>query len=176
VCRDFATEESKQANQLAELSKLRAPAGASNILSITLSVQGADVKSSEINQVSAVLSILKEKDIVEDGVMGVERGSANDHLHMQMMLHGRFLRNSRKRKQDGDSTHQTVLRTFFNDQNCFNQSWYCSVRVHETSAEVSWESMAGCARSCMHAYHHVCIRCRFRPMVYVTLYCSRNAW
>jgi hypothetical protein len=156
VCRDFATEECKQANQLAELNKLKAPAGANNILSITLSVQGADVETDEIKQVAAALSILKDKGIVEDGVMGVERGTANDHLHMQIMLHGRFLRSSRKRKQDGDSTHQSVLKTFFNEQNSFKRSWYCFVRVHETSAEVSWESMAGCdvlsgcLRACMH--------------------------
>jgi hypothetical protein len=144
MCRDFETKECKQANQLAELNRLKAPSGANNILSITLSIQGADVESEEINQVSAALSILKETGIVEDGVMGVERGSANDHLHIQVMLHGRFLRSTRKRKQDGDSTHQSVLKAFFNEQNCFNRSLYCFVRVHETSAEVSWESMAGC--------------------------------
>jgi hypothetical protein len=144
VCRDFATEECTQANQLAELNKLKAPAGADNILSITLSVQDADVETDEIKQVAAALSILKDKGIVEDGVMGVERGSANDHLHMQIMSHGRFLRSSPKRKQDGHSTQQSVLKTFFNEQNCFNRSCYCFVRMHEISAEVSWESMAGC--------------------------------
>jgi hypothetical protein len=169
VCRDFATEECKQANQLSELKKLKAPAGADNILSLTLSVQGADVESDEIKhaQVSAALSVLKAQGIVEDGVMGVERGSANDHLHMQIMLHGRFLRSSRKRKHDGDTTHQSVLKTFFNDQNCFNRSWYCFVRVHETSAEVSWESMAGCGSgyaSLMPTYAFlVCIQFILQP-------------
>jgi hypothetical protein len=71
MCRDLETEECKQANQLAERSKLKAPAGANNILSVTLYVPGADVGTNVIKQFAAALSILKDKGIVEDGVMGV---------------------------------------------------------------------------------------------------------
>jgi hypothetical protein len=126
------------------VNSIKAASGELNVLSLTISVQGEDVETSEIEKVSQSLDILKESGLFEDGIMGIERGSAADNLHMQIMLQGRFLRSTRKRKSDSDSTHQEVLKAFFNRQQCFARSWYCFVRVHELSSDITWESMAGC--------------------------------
>jgi hypothetical protein len=135
-CRTVETEDQLHAGIIEQLKNL-ADIGSDvrRILSLTISVREADVSDTEIELCKQVLTLMSQLGVAEDVIMTTERGDAEDHLHMQAMLHGPF----KMRKGQSAAMKDILVKS-----KCFDRSFAVMVKIHKLTADVTWKSMAGC--------------------------------
>ena len=121
------------------------------IMSLTLSVREGDVSDAEVEACKDVLILMHQLGVAEDIIMTLERGDAEDHVHMQGMLHGPF------KARKGQSN---LMKEIFEKRKCFERGVHCCVKVHKPRESMQWKSMAGYVAGPLTPFEtDICVMC-----------------
>jgi hypothetical protein len=124
-----------------------------SVWSWTVAVRGDDISMAEVEGVESLLKEMKSAGIIQDGIMVLERGEVEKHLHCQIMLQSNF--------KDSNAFNATnVMREMLDKKRVFARSFCNQVVKHKLDENRDWLSLAGCASfTRVHLQYNIAPQC-----------------
>jgi hypothetical protein len=108
-----------------------------SVWSWTVPVRGVDISIAEAEGVESLIKDMKSTGIIQDGIVVLERGEVENHLHFQIMMQSNF-------EENNAFNATNAMREISDKRRMFGSSFYNQEVKHMSDENRDWLSLAGC--------------------------------